>query len=65
MIKVIQHGKDIYEITCKHCGCRFSFDESDLETVGPQYDRSVRIWCPDCHSVLAGWDIKDLVNSYK
>ena len=65
MIKVIKHGKDIYEITCKRCGCCFSFDESDLETVGPRYDRSVRIWCPDCHSVLSGWDVHDLVNSYK
>lgn len=65
MIQIIQHGLSRYEITCKICKCHFSFDKNDIEEVGPVYDRSVRIRCPDCGAVMSGWDLEDLVHSYK
>ena len=58
MIQIIKHGYKRYEITCPRCKCRFSFDETDVETIGPLY---VQIHCPDCHNNIEAWDIEDLV----
>lgn len=65
MIKIIRPGKKRYEATCKVCGCLFSFDESDLEETGPQYDRSVYMYCPFCHEKMTAWDLDDFLNCYK
>lgn len=61
MIQIIKHGYKRYEITCPRCKCRFSFDETDVETIGPLYDQAIRIHCPDCHNDIEAWDIEDLV----
>lgn len=65
MIKVIQHGATLYRVTCPRCHCLFEFEASDVQIIGPQYDRSVKISCPDCQTVLSGWDIEDLVKAYR
>ena len=64
MIQIIKHGYSRYEITCPKCKCRFSFDETDVETIGPIYDKAIRIYCPDCHNDIEDWDIEELVKHH-
>lgn len=66
MIRIIKHGySDLrYEITCPICKCHFSFDETDIEEEGPSYDRSVKIYCPDCHYKITDWDIDALIKNH-
>ena len=64
MIQVIKYGRQRYEITCPRCKCRFSFDKTDIEKIGPLYDRLVRIHCPDCHYKITEWDIDALIRRY-
>ena len=64
MIQIIKPGYQRYEISCPICKCRFSFDETDVEEVGPSYDKAVRIYCPDCHHKITDWDINELVKRH-
>ena len=63
MIQVIKHGKQRYEMTCPVCRCQFSFDDTDVEKIGPPHDRYVRIQCPDCRHKFEGWDIAELIRN--
>jgi len=49
MIKVIKHGHAQYKITCKYCECVFTFDDSDIENNGCQWDWEEWVTCPECH----------------
>ena len=49
MIKVIKHGHAQYRMTCKYCECVFTFEDSDIENNGCQWDWSQWITCPECH----------------
>ena len=31
MIKVIKHGHPQYKLTCKFCGCVFTFEDEDIK----------------------------------
>ena len=64
MIQIIKPGYQRYAISCPICKCRFSFDETDVEEVGPSYDRVVRIYCPSCHHKITDWDINEIVKRY-
>jgi len=64
MIKIIRSGIKKYRATCPKCKCIFEFDESDVETFGPPYDRAVRLNCPDCGEKMEGWDAEDLAKAH-
>ena len=50
--KVILHGKcrdlETYVITCKYCGCMFTFTNEDVSTMVLREG----VVCPECFSVL-------------
>ena len=50
MIKIIQKGTRRVE-TCENCGCKFSFEDEDIEKyesdVDDMYD-SLHVTCPQC-----------------
>lgn len=45
MIKIIEKGKETFELTCARCGCRFSYEAEDItETlIG-----ALAVKCPQC-----------------
>lgn len=45
MIKIIKPGKKIFHMTCKNCGCEFTYELSDI--------RLSSVTCPDCYSFCA------------
>lgn len=45
MIKIIEKGKDTFEMTCKRCGCRFSYDTEDAKGT---YTDEIKVECPQC-----------------
>ena len=48
MIKVIKHGK-FRQWTCRNCGCIFTFERDDAETVQTGINEwQKEIECPDC-----------------
>jgi len=49
MIKIIKHGHAQYKATCKYCECIFSFEDSDIQNNGCQWDWCEWIICPECH----------------
>jgi len=53
MIKILQHGNKIKEVThtiqCPHCKCVFQFTESDC--YHPKFGEYV-IECPECHDIV-------------
>ena len=48
MIRVIKHGK-FRQCTCHICGCIFTFEKEDVETVQTDINEwQKEIECPDC-----------------
>ena len=44
--KIITPGTDVYTATCTECGCRFSYERSDVHR---NYVRGgERVGCPQC-----------------
>ena len=48
MIKVVKHGHAPYIMTCKNCECVFTFEDSDIQNNGCQWDWEEYIYCPEC-----------------
>jgi len=47
LIKIITKGQDVYSASCAECGCRFSYEHSDVHhnyALGGEY-----VSCPQCH----------------
>lgn len=56
MKKIIKKGnKPLYRETCGRCGCEFSFQEEDIETVGTCNDKPFLIdtSCPQCGGIVS------------
>ena len=50
MKQVLEHGVktiNTYVTTCKHCRCKFTYQESDIRYGYPQHDPD-EVKCPDC-----------------
>ena len=46
--KIIEPGTDVYRATCGECGCRFTYERSDVRT---NYVRGgEEVSCPHCGS---------------
>lgn len=45
MIKIIEKGKETFEITCQRCGCKFSYDAEDAKY---DIDEHMKVECPQC-----------------
>ncbi len=59
MIKILKHGKKIYTIECKNCGCLFQFNDEDIKHEHSGYNGSyVSIKCPDCGNRITNYDPK-------
>lgn len=49
MIKIIKHGhKSFYNMTCKYCDCVFTFEESDINKSGFEWNWAKWVNCPEC-----------------
>lgn len=50
MIDIINSGKynSTYIITCRKCGCKFTYNYSDTEAIKGYYSESRQIECPEC-----------------
>ena len=59
MKEIINIESTKYKLTC-HCGCTFSFDESDIEKEGV-CDISYKISCPRCGSIFRSYYKNDLL----
>ena len=45
MIKIIEKGKETFELTCVRCGCKFSYDAEDAKW---DLDEHMKVECPQC-----------------
>jgi hypothetical protein len=45
--KIVEAGTDTYRATCGECGCRFTYERSDIHTNYVAHVRQV-VSCPHC-----------------
>lgn len=45
MIKIIEKGKETFELTCVRCGCKFSYETDDVHGT---YTDEMKVECPQC-----------------
>ena len=52
MKRVTQHGNTVFisEAVCPVCGCRFEYEEEDIEHLMTNNDEVVR--CPECDCLI-------------
>lgn len=59
MIRVIKHGKKIYTVTCRRCGCVFEFTNDDINDNHSSNGDYVSINCPECDNRITSWSPND------
>ena len=60
MIKIIKHGKKMFEATCNKCGCKFSYELEDIGLVIPGHVR-----CPECDTSVEHQDQSGKINLWR